>query len=186
LLAAKDRLLQSLISLSLSHAAKIYFTDRKFITIMERKSPNKQICNTDSCERHAKKKKKGVEEGKERRLFCFACVQFFCVDFFVCVGYYVRLLCEDLTARRKTGNQKQKIEQLESGLCFLILMNFFLSFFLFFFLLFLCLRACPRIPELFLDQITKKQTKSMCRFLLDAPASAREFVPYNNDIMLPQ
>jgi len=153
---------------------------------MERKSPNKQICNTDSCERHAKKKKRGVEEGKERRLFCFACVQFFCVDFFVCVGYYVRLLCEDLTARRKTGNQKQKIEQLESGLCFLILMNFFLSFFLFFFLLFLCLRACPRIPELFLDQITKKQTKSMCRFLLDAPASAREFVPYNNDIMLLQ
>jgi hypothetical protein len=33
--------------------------------------------------------------------------------------------------------------------------------------------------------LTKKQTKSMCRFLLDAPASAREFVPYN-DIMLLQ
>jgi hypothetical protein len=48
------------------------------------------------------------------------------------------------------------------------------------------LRACPRIPDLFLDQKTKKRTKSMCRFLLDAPASVREFVPYNNDNMLLQ
>lgn len=98
------------------------------------------------------KKKKGVEEGKERRLFCFACVQVFCVDFFVCVGYYVRLLCEDLTAIRKTGNQKQKLEQLESGLCFLILMNFFLSFFLSSF--FFC--ACVRVPELPISFLTKK------------------------------
>ncbi len=126
-------------SLSLSHAAKIYFRDRSL------QSWNENLWTSKFARRIVAKHmqtKKGVQEGKERRLFCFACVQFFCVDFFVCVGYYVRLLCEDLTARRKTGNQKQKIEQLESGLCFLILMNFFLSFFLSSFLPSFSVLAC--------------------------------------------
>jgi hypothetical protein len=68
--------------ISLSHAAKIYFTDRKFFTVMERKYLNKQICKKDSCETHANKKRSRGRKGETLVLFC-VCTVFLCR--FLCV-----------------------------------------------------------------------------------------------------
>jgi hypothetical protein len=130
-----------------------------------------------------KKKRSRGRKGETLVLFC-VCTSFLCRFLCVC-----RLLCQTslwrLDCNKEDGEPKTKTRTVGKWLV-LSYSDELLSFFFSFFLLFLCLRACPRTPDLFLDQKTKNQTKSMCRFLLDAPASAREFVPYNNDNMLLQ